>query len=160
MRRVVPVTSQVQTISERVTSKEQTLVTRTIFSLLPAVQGTAFSLAKDAVDKPAAIDRATDQGKTGELGLSSSSSKNMVRLMSPSHGSEAKEAASTLTPIEGVLDSVTWVAGMPASPSTSATLMLTTTTTSLGDSFPKLKLGKTVSEGVPSRGLDYGLFRA
>lgn len=138
MRRVVPVTTQVRTISERVASKEEPLVARSIFSLLPAVQETAFPLGKEAVSKTKANDRTAEQSRGGVFGL-----------MSPFLSHEAEEAASVLTPIDGLLDSVTWVAGTPTptSPSTSATLMLTATA-SFGESYPKAKLGKMVSDGM------------
>ncbi|XP_047495926.1 5-hydroxytryptamine receptor 6-like [Penaeus chinensis] len=139
VRRVVPVTTQVRTISERVTSKEEPLVARSIFSLLPAVQGRAFPLGKDVVGKTTANDRAAEQSRGGVFGL-----------VSPFLGHEAEEAASVLTPIDGFLDSVTWVAGTPTptSPSTSATLMLTASA-SFGKSYPKAKLGKMASNSGP-----------
>nr|XP_027233614.1 uncharacterized protein LOC113825040 [Penaeus vannamei] len=135
VRRVVPVTTQVRTISERVTNKEEPLVAKSIFSLLPAVQGTALPLGKDAVGKTNASDRATEQARGGVFGL-----------VSPFLGHEAKKPASVLTPIDGLLDSVTWVARTPTptSPSTSATLMLTASA-SFAESYPKAKLGKMVS---------------
>lgn len=135
MRRVVPVTTQVRTISERVTNKEEPLVAKSIFSFLPAVQGTALPLGKDAVGKTNDNDRATEQARGGVFGL-----------VSPFLGHEAKKPASVLTPIDGLLDSVTWVARTPTptSPSTSATLMLTASA-SFAESYPKAKLGKMVS---------------
>lgn len=135
---MVPVTTQVRTISERVTNKEEPLVAKSIFSLLPAVQGTALPLGKDAVGKTNASDRATEQARGGVFGL-----------VSPFLGHEAKKPASVLTPVDGLLDSVTWVARTPTptSPSTSATLMLTASA-SFAESYPKAKLGKMVSDGM------------